>query len=119
MPSPKRKKKKRAVPSILPREPLTKKARAAIDAYVRYKSGNVSASMPDVIRWTLDAERMRRSDLYEFLSGKGYKWDTKRSYWWVGVGRERVGRASRSRSGAVDITNDVKELLEEYLERSA
>ena len=72
---------KQAVPNILPREPLTKKARAAIECYALHKCGDMRI-YSFLIDHTLKAERMRRSDLYEFLEGHGYRWN---KYSWKGV----------------------------------
>lgn len=65
---------KSRVPPILPREPLTKKARAAIFAYVaHHTAGHMFAF--SVVSRTLEAERMRRSDLYGWLEKHGYQWN--------------------------------------------
>lgn len=56
-----------------PRAPLTKKARAAIDTYVGVRVGE-AMMLDDVIRRTLDAERMHRVDLYAYLAGRGFRW---------------------------------------------
>jgi hypothetical protein len=66
--------KTRAVPDILPREPLTKKARSAIATYA------YSRVMMDVITACLKAERMRRSALYAALAKEGYRWDSKKGW---------------------------------------
>ena len=74
------KKPSRKLIEILPREPLTKKARAGIHAYAIHKTRN----MPIVgllIDATLEAERMRRTQLYEWLEGKGFKWDSSIGVW--------------------------------------
>lgn len=74
-------KKKKAVPQILPREPLTKKARAAISTYatiVAEKKGHYHFVMVDAV---LKAERMRRSDLYAWLEQRGYRWLSQYGFW--------------------------------------
>ena len=60
------KKKTRAVPAILPREPLTKKARAAIEQYALVRCGEARIAS-FLVRYALEAERMRRKALYEWL----------------------------------------------------
>lgn len=57
------KKNVRAVPPILPREPLTRKARAAISKYATIKAGDLPIHHL-MVRYVLEAERMRRADLY-------------------------------------------------------
>jgi hypothetical protein len=59
--------------TILPREPLTQKAYAAIEAYARAKDGSDEPTYK-IIKYTLEAERMRRRDLYQWLIDHGYKW---------------------------------------------
>lgn len=66
---------------MLPREPLTKKARAAILTYVSIKAEKRVLVMHNGVKWTLEAERMRRADLYEWLESKGYKWLPKYGFW--------------------------------------
>lgn len=69
---------KRAVPAILPREPLTKKALAAIEVYTYAKMEEKGLQMAYfMIRWVLEAERMRRTDLYAWLEQHGYHWCSK------------------------------------------
>jgi len=63
------------VPGILPREQLTKKARAAIEVYARTRS------YIDVITACLKAERMRRSALYKILCSENYHWNAKLGRW--------------------------------------
>lgn len=69
-----------AAPQILPREPLTKKARAAIQAYAFHKS-QTSAIGYVLIDRTLKDERMRRTDLYSWLEKQGYKWLSHYGFW--------------------------------------
>lgn len=66
------------MPRILPREPLTQKAKAAILKYVAIKTEKMPVMYFGVEK-TLEAERMRRSDLYTWLESKGYRW--KAGYW--------------------------------------
>lgn len=73
-------KKKPAVPKILPREPLTKKALAAISKYASLKAGDLPIHHL-MVKFVLQAERMRRADLYEWLEGKGYKWLPRNGIW--------------------------------------
>jgi hypothetical protein len=62
--------------NILPREKLTEKAKSGIYIYVlwKLKSGE-PLHLVKLIRYTLEAERMRRSDLYIFLEKHGYRWN--------------------------------------------
>lgn len=71
---------KRAVPAILPREPLTKKAKMAIWAYVNARGKGTLYAIQGVA-WTLEAERMRRATLYEWLEAKGYVWQPRYGIW--------------------------------------
>lgn len=73
-------KKPSAVPKILPREPLTKKALAAIEQYasVRGRGLNIHYWM---VRYVLEAERMRRIDLYAWLEKRGYCWFSSPGRW--------------------------------------
>lgn len=76
--------KAKVVPAILPREPLTKKARAAIFAYANHKADiklNGYKMNYFMVNWTLEAERMRRADLYAWLEKKGYKWLPRNGFW--------------------------------------
>lgn len=67
--------KKPAVPPILPREPLTKKAKAAISEYATIKADKKGLHIHYfMVEWVLEAERMRRADLYAWLEQRGYKW---------------------------------------------
>lgn len=60
----------------LPREPLTKKRRAAIQTYV---SAFRPSTVQQVVTRTLSAERMKAADLYLWLTNHGYAW---RGGWW-------------------------------------
>lgn len=75
-----RKQGRRAVPKILPREPLTRKAKAAIAAYVFHYLENCPLVLL-LIDKTLKAERMRRADLYSWLESKGYYWKSRTGCW--------------------------------------
>jgi hypothetical protein len=68
-----------AVPAILPREPLTKKARAAIHKYAHLQSEKYGRIMHYMVEAVIAAERMRRTDLYAWLGRHGYRWDG--SFW--------------------------------------
>lgn len=72
--------KTRTVPAILPREPLTAKARGAIHKYAAVKGDKVMNLQYYMINIVLEAERMRRADLYKWLEARGYKW-SPRSGW--------------------------------------
>ena len=58
-----------------PREPLTKKAKMAIYEYAIWKCHGRTYSHP-LVRFILEAERMPRQRLYEWLEDHGYRWDT-------------------------------------------
>lgn len=78
------KRRKPSVPPILPRERLTKKARAAIEAYANHQAetkldGYRMAHF--MIDWILEAERMRRADLYARLTAWGYRWRPRLGFW--------------------------------------
>jgi hypothetical protein len=69
------------MPAINPREPMTKKARAAIHKYTDHnaeKAGRIGFFMIELV---LKAERMKRVDLYAALDKYGYTWDSRRGYW--------------------------------------
>lgn len=74
------KKNSSPVPKILPREPLTKKALAAIEEYASVcgRGLNIHYWM---VRYVLEAERMRRSDLYAWLEKRGYRWLSSPGRW--------------------------------------
>lgn len=77
---PAKKKSVRVVPAILPREPLTKKAIAAICEYsiIRGRDLRIHHLM---VRYVLEAERMRRADLYAYLEQRGFKWTPEFGLW--------------------------------------
>lgn len=92
--------KKPGVPKILPREPLTKKARAAIFEYSLLRGGDIRIHY-FMVNHVLQAERMRRKDLYAWLEAKGYKWLPRVGFW------EKKDRANfktnrNSSSSAID-----------------
>lgn len=60
---------------ILPREPLTNKALHAIKAYAWHKCKGLHI-FDLLVKYTLEAERMKRADLYQWLEDHGYKWDS-------------------------------------------
>lgn len=70
----------RRVPPILPREPLTRKAKAAISKYATIKAGDLPLHH-FMVEYVLQAERMRRADLYAWLEAKGYKWLPRYGFW--------------------------------------
>jgi hypothetical protein len=65
--------RKQPLIQITPREHLTHKARLAIEAYALHRSGDLRISN-FLIKYTLEAERMRREKLYAWLEEHGYKW---------------------------------------------
>lgn len=74
--------KKRGVPAILPREPLTQKAKAAIYTYAEHYTAK-NRFIGACVKRVLEAERMRRVDLYAWLEKHGYRWEPKlyKSFW--------------------------------------
>lgn len=72
--------KKPAVPAMLPRERLTAKARAAISKFASIKAGDlpIHGLMVDYV---LEAERMRRRDLYAWLEARSYRWRAQVGFW--------------------------------------
>lgn len=72
---------------ILPREPLTKKARAAISKYAKLRSDgrNGLNAHEFMVGYVLEAERMRREKLYQYLEERGYRW---RRGSWLNYGRD-------------------------------
>jgi hypothetical protein len=64
---------------ILPREPLTQKARAAIERYVILKGNQKGNYIFVLVKACLEAERMKRIDLYAWLISHGYTWN--KGYW--------------------------------------
>ena len=64
-----------------PREPLTQKAKAAIQKYVVLKSQKTMPLIGFLIEYTLEAERMKRDDLYKWLEKKGYFWLSSAAMW--------------------------------------
>lgn len=72
-------KKKTGKIEILPREPLTQKAKGAIEKYVALEGSKKGNFTFVLIRACLTAERMRRADLYALLEKRGLVW--KQGYW--------------------------------------
>jgi hypothetical protein len=82
--------KRRGAPTIR-REPLTKKAKAAIRRYVLIRCGD--AKIIDIlITYCLEAERMRRADLYAWLATRGYRWQPQRNDWGAIGGAHHLSR---------------------------
>lgn len=69
------------MPAINPREPLTKKARAAIQKYAAHHGEKYHYMQHYMIDLVLKAERMKRVDLYAKLESYGYRWYSKRGFW--------------------------------------
>lgn len=59
-------------------QPLTKKAKAAIVAYVQIQE---VYSMAMVVHCAVKAERMRRDDLYAYLERYGWRWYPRHGIW--------------------------------------
>lgn len=64
-----------------PQQPMTIKARKAIEVYVNYHLQRSSYSVSEAINHTLKAERMHRDSLYDWLSNRGYTWRPKVRRW--------------------------------------
>jgi len=60
---------------------LTPKARAAINVFVKVNATIEPPTMDAVIRWTLQAERMKRDSLYVWVGKHGYRWRASRKQW--------------------------------------
>lgn len=71
--------KKNKPPQILPREPLTQKALKAIKAYTWHRCRELHI-FDLLVKYTLEAERMRREDLYAWLEAHGYAWKFSNGY---------------------------------------
>lgn len=77
-------KRKAAVPPILPRERLTHKAFEAISQYATHRAKKHGLYIQHfMVRYVLEAERMRRSDLYAWLEEKGYQWSPAHDLWFA------------------------------------
>lgn len=77
---PPRRKRVVAVPDMLPREKLTRKAIEAISQYATIKCGDLPVHFA-MVRAVLEAERMRRRDLYIWLAERGYRWRPALGAW--------------------------------------
>jgi hypothetical protein len=67
-----------------PREPLTKKAFAAIFAYANHKADTrLGGYLMNhyMCKWTVEAERMPRQRLYDYLEMHGYRWLANFGVW--------------------------------------
>jgi hypothetical protein len=62
---------------INPREPLTKKAKAAILVYAYHYAKRHGEYGYILVEGTLKAERMKREKLYEVLQERGYRWSPR------------------------------------------
>jgi hypothetical protein len=79
--------KKKSPVTILPREPLTNKARRSIEQYVLIQGKKKGEYMYVLVKATLEAERMRRSDLYAWLEKQGLVW--RSGYWQKTTNKEQ------------------------------
>jgi hypothetical protein len=73
------------------REPLNKKARAAIELYANAQVVNQANGQPAntlLIGFVLKAERMRRAELYTWLQKRGYQWNGG-TWQWMSKSRTR------------------------------
>lgn len=62
-------------------QPLTQKARAAIQKYVALSEKRHGYISGLVIDYVLKAERMEREKLYAWLERRGYRWKAKAGFW--------------------------------------
>ena len=69
-----------AVPAMHPREKLTRKARRAISEYALARCRGLTI-FEFAVRYTLEAERMPRGRLYEWLYAHGYQWYPGSGIW--------------------------------------
>lgn len=65
---------------ITPREPLTRKAKGAIEEYAFFRCGDLQIAGL-LIKFTLEAERMKRDRLYSYLEDHGFNWIQSHGYW--------------------------------------
>lgn len=63
------------------REPLTKKRRAAIHAYVGLQGEKHGYMAYYMIELVLKAERLPGAELYRRLDKAGLRWDAGRGFW--------------------------------------
>lgn len=95
-------KRRRSVPKALPREPLTKKARAAIQKFVELRAAKVGRIGYLMIDLVLKAERMPRIKLYGWLEARGWRWRSRGGWVKVAVRGKSVKPApSRSITSSV------------------
>lgn len=60
---------------------LTLKARAAITRYVILRLDEHGQTLDNAVKFTLQAERLRRQTLYEWLEARNYRWRAKHRAW--------------------------------------
>jgi len=108
--STKPKRAKRQPLQILPREPLTRKARAAISLYVRLRFKRHGYLVENAIDYTLKAERMRRADLYAWVSDKGYRWNPRKGWKKSAAPTRRVPQVQPQQVAADEDTISADEL---------
>jgi hypothetical protein len=72
------KKATKPIAPILPREKLTDKAKWAIERYAVERCDGLTI-VHLLVHYTLQAERMRRTELYAWLEKRGYVW--KQGLW--------------------------------------
>jgi hypothetical protein len=73
--------KKKPIITINPREPLTRKAREAIELYADLKAERTGKYQHFMVEFILKAERMKRAQLYAILEEYGFRW--KPPYWQI------------------------------------
>lgn len=77
-----------------PREPLTKKAKAAIYTFVHLAGQQKGQYTFVLVEATLKAERMKREQLYQWLEERNYRW--KNGTWKLGKTLKWQGDKSKS-----------------------
>lgn len=60
---------------------LTVKAQGAIRVFVTYKLEQEGQTVANAIKFTLQADRMNREKLYQWLEARSYRWRSKTRLW--------------------------------------
>lgn len=105
---------KRKIPRINPREPLTKKARAAVEAYARVRAAGRGGSptLSGIVGYALQAERMSRADLYAWLMEHNYRWNARRGVWLPG--KPKVVKPAKKPTAAQPVSRPAQPATVDY-----
>jgi hypothetical protein len=108
--------------AMLPREPLTKKARSAIILYVKVRAKSYTTY--EVVDMTLKAERMSRAKLYAYLHERGFRWDSRVQRWRelkrkpaapkpepVAAKKKSVAAPSKAAQEALQVPDDIAQFI--------